>query len=195
MRYSGGFVVLLLSELFGGCTPHYEELPTFSAERKLLQVVVEMPAGTNHARHYDPTSHDFVSVRRAGLDLVVEFLPCPGNQGFIPGTRLGAAARPLSALVLAETQPASTILEVVPIGMLTLDDNGVLKPIILAVPARPSQQILPDVVTWQALISRYPGAREVIRQWFLHQGRPNEIRIASWKDEKAAEKQVKEAMN
>lgn len=185
---------MLLSGLFTSCSPQYEELPTFSAERKLLQVVVEMPAGTNHARRYDPTSHSFVPVRRAGLDLVVEFLPCPGNQGFIPGTRLGAAGRPLPALVLTEAQPAGTVLEVVPIGLLTLDDNGTLKPIVLAVPARPSQQILPEAVTWHDLVSRYPGVQEVVRQWFLHQGRPGEIRIVSWKDEKSAEQQVRDAM-
>lgn len=196
MRYSAGlFIAALLSGFFASCTPHYEDLPTFSADRKLLQVVVEMPAGTNHARHYDPTSHEFVPVRRAGLELVVEFLPCPGNQGFIPGTRLGAAARPITALVLTETQPTGTVLEVSPIGLLTLDDNGVLKPIVLAVPARPSQQILPDAASWRDLTSRYPDAQEVIRQWFLHQGRFGEIRVVSWKDEKAAERQVKEAMN
>ena len=196
LRYSACFfVAALLNGTIVSCTPQYEELPTFSAERKLLQVVVEMPAGTNHAYRYDPISHDFVPVRRAGLELVVEFLPCPGNQGFIPGTRLGAAATPLAALVLTEAQPAGTVLEVSPIGLLTLDDNGVLKPIVLAVPARPSQQILPEVATWQDLISRYPGAQEVMRQWFLHQGRPGEVRIVSWKNEKAAEQQVRDAMN
>lgn len=196
MRYCAGFIAAaLLSGLFVSCTPQYEDLPTYSAERKLLQVVVEMPAGTNYARRYDPTTHDFVPVRRAGLDLVVEFLPCPGNQGFIPGTRLGTAARPLSALVLTEAQPTGTVLEVVPVGLLTLDDNGVLKPIVIAVPARPSQQILPDVITWHDLVGRYPEAREVIRQWFLHQGRLGEIRIMSWKDEKAADQQIKDALN
>ena len=195
MRTSIGFMTVLLSSWLVGCRPHYEDLPTFSAERKLLQVVVEMPAGTNHARRYDPVTHDFVPVRRAGLDLVVEFLPCPGNLGFVPGTRLSADSRPLSALVLAETQPAGTLLEVVPVGMLTLDDNGVLLPIVLTVPARPSLQILPEVLTWHDLISRFPSAREVVRQWFLHQGRPGEIRIVSWKDEKVAEQQVKAAMN
>jgi inorganic pyrophosphatase len=178
-----------------GCQTHYEDLPTFSQERRLLQVVVEMPAGTNHAQRYDATQHQFVPERRAGLDHVVEFLPCPGNSGFIPGTA-GAppSARPLAALVLAETQPAGTVLEVLPIGLVTLDDNGLLRPIVLAVPARPSQQILPAVVTWQDLTTRYPGAREVLRQWFQHQGRPGEVRIVSWKDEKAAEQQVRKAM-
>ena len=195
MRCSASCLMTLLSGFIVSCTPQYEELPTYSTERKLLQVVVEIPAGTNRARRYDPTSHDFVPVRRAGLDLVVEFLPCPGNQGFIPGTRLGVAKTPLVALVLTEAQPAGTVLEVVPISLLTLDDNGALKPIVLAVPARPSQQILPDVTTWQDIVSRYPGAREVIRQWFLHQGRPGEIRIVSWRDEKAAAQQIRNALN
>lgn len=195
IRVHASIAAMLVGTLFASCQPQYEELPTFSAERKLLQVVVEMPAGTNHARRYDPTRHEFVPARRAGLDLVVEFLPCPGNLGFIPGTRLGVASTPLPALVLAETQPVGTVLEVIPIGLLTLDDNGVLQSVVLAVPARPSQQVLPDVITWQDLTSRYPGAREVVRQWFLHQGRPGEIRIVSWKDEHAAEQQVKAAMN
>lgn len=177
------------------CQTHYEDLPTFSQERKLLQVVVEMPAGTNHAQHYDVDRHQFVPERRAGLDHVVEFLPCPGNSGFIPGTAAGTpAGQPLAALVLAEAQPPGTVLEVLPIGLVTLDDNGTLRPIVLAVPARPSQQILPGIVTWQELTTRYAGAREVLRQWFQHQGRPGEVRIVSWKDEKAAEQQVRNAM-
>ena len=178
-----------------GCQTHYEDLPTFSQERKLLQVVVEMPAGTNHAQRYDATQRQFVPERRAGLDHVVEFLPCPGNGGFIPGTAGPTpAARPLAALVLCEAQPAGTVLEVLSIGLVTLDDNGLLRPVVLAVPARPSQQILPGVVSWQDLITRYAGAREVLRQWFQHQGRPGEVRIVSWKDEKAAEQQVRNAM-
>lgn len=193
--FIGWCIALALSSGLVGCQQHYEDLPTFSTDRKLMQVVVEMPAGTNHARRYDPTTHTFVPVRRAGLDLVVEFLPCPGNMGFVPGTQLGPAARPLPALVLTEAQPAGTVLEVLPIGLLTLDDKGDVRYLLLAVPARPSQQILPGVTTWQDLLARYPEARTVIQQWILHQGRQGEIRIVSWKNEKAAEQQVKAAMN
>ena len=185
--------------LLAACRPEYENLPTFSSERKLLQVVVEMPAGTNHPQRYDAASGQFVPERRAGLDHVVEFLPCPGNSGFIPGTTAAVGsstpALPLAALVLAEAQPTGTVLEVLPVGLVTLDDNGLLRPVVLAVPARPSQQILPAVITWQDLLTRYPGAREVLRHWFQHQGRPGEVRIVSWKNEKAAEQQVRQAMN
>jgi inorganic pyrophosphatase len=188
-------LLVLVGVVLPGCRTHYEDLPTFSAERKLLQVVVETPAGTNHAKRYDPASGEFQPARRAGLDHVVEFLPCPGNSGFVPGTRMGAEFTPLTALVLAEAQPSGTVMEVLPIGLLILDDNGTLLPVVLAVPARPSQQVLPEVTSWQDLTTRYPGAREVLRQWFQHQGRPGEVRIVSWKDEKAAEQQVRDAMS
>ncbi len=186
--------VAVLGAGLAGCQPNYADLPTFSAERKLLQVVVEVPAGTNHMQRYDPATHSFRPVRRAGLDHVVEFLPCPGNQGFVPGTSIGSTEGPLQALVLAESQPVGTVLEVVPLALLTLDDNGTLENVVLAVPARPSQRILPETTTWQDLTTRFPGAREVLRHWFQHQGRPGEIRIVGWKDEKAAEQQVQTVM-
>ncbi|MCB2407406.1 inorganic diphosphatase [Hymenobacter lucidus] len=176
------------------CQTDYTQLPTFSAERKLLQVVVEVPAGTNHAQRYDVAHKSFVPVRRAGLDHIVEFLPCPGNQGFVAGTRLASTGAPLQALILAETQPQGTVVEVLPIGLLTLDDNGVLEQVVVAVPARPSQQILPGVTSWKALLKQYPSARDMVEQWFLHQGRLGEIRLVGWKDEKAADQQVHLAM-
>lgn len=188
-------VLLALSGVLPACRPDYTDAPTFSAERKLLQVVVETPAGTNHIQHLDVASGEFRPVRRAGLDQVVEFLPSPGNGGFIPGTHSTSPETPVSALVLAETQPAGTIVEVLPLSLVTLDDNGTLRSVVLAVPARPSQQILPETVTWQALVEKYPGVREGLRQWFQHQGRAGEVRVVSWKDEKAAEQYVRNSLN
>ncbi|WP_054411393.1 inorganic diphosphatase [Hymenobacter sp. DG25A] len=187
----------MLAGLLGSassCGTDYAQLPTFSAERKLLQVVVEVPAGTNHLQYFDPATQQFRAVHRAGLEQVVEFLPCPGNQGFIPGTRPAGSELPMQALVLAETQPQGTVLEVLPLALLTIDDNGTMKNIVIATPARPSQQILPKVESWQDLTTNYPSVREMVRQWFQHQGRAGEIRIVSWKDERAAEQAVKGAM-
>ncbi|QIX60792.1 inorganic diphosphatase [Hymenobacter sp. BT18] len=186
----------LLALLTGGassCSTDYSTLPTYSAERKLLQVVVEVPAGTNHLQHYNPATRQFEAVRRAGLDQVVEFLPSPGNQGFIPSTLAAEQQTPLPALVLAEAQPAGTVVEVQALGLLTLDDGGQLRQVVLATPARPSQQILPGISTWQGLINKYPGVRTVLSQWYQHQGRPGEIRIVSWKDERAAAQAIQQA--
>ncbi|UPL48209.1 inorganic diphosphatase [Hymenobacter sublimis] len=192
---------LLLAEIgaasLAGCQTDYADLPTFSAERKLLQVVVEMPAGTSREQRYNAQTHEFQPLEQAGTDQLIEFLPVPGNLGFIPGTNVSAPGRPqetdgpVPALVLAEGQPAGTVLEVVPVALLLLDVNGALQPLVVAVPARPAQRILPDVTDWATLNRRYPGVRQSLSLWFQHRGRPGETRIAGWKDEKAAEQYIR----
>ncbi|MBG8552682.1 inorganic diphosphatase [Hymenobacter sp. BT594] len=191
-RVTSALLALLLSGA-SGCGTDYGSLPTYSAERRLLQMVVEVPAGTNHLQAYNPETSKFEPVQRAGLAQVVDYLPCPGNQGFIPGTQAGESGAPLPTLVLAETQPPGTVLEVLPLSLLTLDDAGQFRQIVLTVPARPSQQILPGITTWQALLDKYSGIRTTIGQWYQHQGRPGEIRIVSWKDEQAAEQAIRQA--
>ncbi|RSK35464.1 inorganic diphosphatase [Hymenobacter metallilatus] len=186
------FPALLLPGLLSGCHTNYAELPTFSAERKLLQVVVAMPAGTNHEQHYNPATHTFERQQEAGTEEVIEFLPVPGNLGFVPGTRvatgMGGAEAPLAALVLAETQPAGTVVEVTPLALLTLDVKGALQTVLLAVPARPAQRTLPDATDWATLNQHYPGVRPSLSLWFQHRYRPAETRIVGWKNEKEAEK-------
>ncbi|TGD79021.1 inorganic diphosphatase [Hymenobacter wooponensis] len=197
MRASGLVIGFLLGGLglLVSCQTDYADLPTYSKERRLLQVVVETPAGTNHEQHFDPETHKFQPMRQAGVERVVEFLPFPGNYGFIPGTRSAEASastfQPLQALVLAETQPAGTILEVMPIGLVLLDVDGALEQVILAVPARPGQRILPDVTDWTTLQRRYPAVRQALGVWFQHRSPSNAVRIAGWKDEKFAEQQIK----
>ncbi|GAB3235316.1 hypothetical protein GCM10027346_24900 [Hymenobacter seoulensis] len=195
-------VPLLLLGLVSGltaCQTDYADLPTFSAEHKLLQVVVEMPAGTNVEQRYAPENKQFQPLQEAGANQLVEFLPAPGNLGFIPGTQAPAAGTtagggPLPALVLSETQPAGTVQEVVPISLLLLDISGTLQQVVVAVPARPAQRILPDATDWATLTQRYPAVRAGLSLWFRHRIRPNETRIVGWKDEKVAEQYIRKHM-
>ena len=184
---------LIISLSIVSCQTDYAELPTFSAERKLLQTVIEIPAGTNLERRYDPATLEFVPQKRAGKDRILEFLPYPGNYGFVPGTSTTAGG-PLHALVLAESQPVGTVLEVLPIGLLLLDNAGALERVVLAVPARPSQQILPGTSTWADFTRRHPAAQQILRLWFQQRGAPGTIRIMGWKDEQAALDYVRSVM-
>ncbi|NVO29967.1 inorganic diphosphatase [Hymenobacter lapidiphilus] len=190
MRLSLSIFCLLLT----GCGPQYADIPTFSADRKLLQVVVETPAGTNHEQRYNPTTNAFEPLRLAGLAAVVEFLPAPGNLGFIPGTSSPDAAKgqPLPALLLAESQPIGTVLEVLPVAVLTLDMDGLLRPVVVAVPARPSQRILPQATDWASLQRTHPSVRPFLDLWFRNRA-PN-TRIVGWKDEKAASQLIRQWM-
>ncbi|SNC75068.1 inorganic pyrophosphatase [Hymenobacter gelipurpurascens] len=202
MRVSNLLLASLLSGLglLASCRTDYTDLPTFSKERHLLQMVVEVPAGTNHEQRYSPATHSFQPLQQAGVERMVEFLPFPGNYGFIPGTRVAtagvniAADQPLPVLVLAESEAAGTVTEVLPLAMLLLDIDGTLEQIVVAVPARPGQRILPDVTDWATLRRRYPAVRQSLGLWFQHRNLPKPVRIAGWKDEKYAEQQIRAQM-
>ncbi|WP_165822127.1 inorganic diphosphatase [Hymenobacter edaphi] len=189
-------MLLLAAGLVVGCQSRFNELPTYSDERHLLQVVVETPAGTNRVLHYDAASNDFKPEQRAGVDRLINFLPYPANAGFVPSTKLPASPRhptgqALPALVLAESLPAGTVLEVLPVGLVTLDRAGELEPVVLAVPARPSQRILP-VTSWRELRQQYPAAQEVLRLWLLRSAEHGEVRVVGWRDEQTAEQQIRQ---
>lgn len=198
MRAALFVLTVLVTSIAAGCRRNYAELPAFSAERRLLQVVVEMPAGTNHEQRYNSATRQFEPLQLAGSDQVVEFLPAPGNLGFIPGTRLTTAGStlategPVPALVLAEAQPAGSVLETVPVALLLLDVGGTLQQLVVAVPARPAQRTLPDATDWASLNQHYPGLRQSLNLWFQHRTRPAETRIAGWKGEKAADQYIRQ---
>lgn len=155
---------------------------------------------TTLERRYNPETNQFDPVQRAGLEQRVEFLPFPGNLGFIPGTRLPVSiaypeARPLPALVLAETQPPGTVQEVVPVALPLLDVNGSLEHLVVAVPARPAQRILPEATNLSTLTGQYPGVRSSLNIWFQHRRTAGPVRIAGWKDERYAEQYIRARMN
>ena len=182
--------------LLAGCGTNYAELPTYSVDHHLVQAVVEVPAGTNHVQQYDPATRQFQRTQHAGIDQLVEFLPYPGNFGFIPGTHTTASPRypagqPLPVLILSESQVAGTVLEITPIGVVLLDEDDLLRQVVLAVPARPGQRILPGVATWATLRRDYPTVRATLGDWLQHRG--GNVRLVGWKDEIFAQQQIKEA--
>ncbi|QHJ09205.1 inorganic diphosphatase [Hymenobacter busanensis] len=176
------------------CQPHYEDLPTFSDDRHLLQVVVETPAGSNHELRYSLRTREFSPVLRAGTARVVQFLPYPTNVGFIPSTQMPATgqrpAAPQTALVLTESVEPGTVLEVLPVAMLLLDNAGEMESVVVTVPARPSQQVLP-VSSWQELKAQYPAVPELLRLWYQNHAGRGQVRVVGWRDENAALQHVR----
>ena len=55
-----------------------------STDGDALNVVVEIPAGTNHKLEYHPGQGYVNDTLEGGADRVINFLPYPGNYGFVP---------------------------------------------------------------------------------------------------------------
>ena len=184
-----------INNLLFGCQTNLRQLPTFS-DNKQLQAVVVTPAGSNQVQEYNAQQKEFKPALHAGLPQRINFLPLPGNLGFIPSTRSGSSDDPgnaLEVLVLAESTPAGTVQEVIPIATILLDMAGEMQYMVVAVPARPSMRYL-DATDLASFTRDFPVARQMVHAWFLHYLPNKQVRIAGWKDEKFTEMLIRKQM-
>ena len=185
LRYT---IFLLSILLLTGCKTDYANLPTYTGTRQ-LQAVIEVPAGNHEQVKYDRSTQEFVSVKSAGREKKVEFLPYPGNYGFIPSTEIDKNGDGLPILVLSERAEAGTVMEVVALAILQLETNGEIKPIVIAVPARPSERTI-DATTLTTFARKYPAAQTILREWFLNSNRTDDTKFVAWRNERFADKEI-----
>lgn len=144
--------VILFATLFVACSvaPEAEQvtgmstLDLLTAEPRpgILTAVIEIPAGTVEKREYDPLSNSFPIKLRNGQPRLIRFLPYPANYGFIPGTVMnleeGGDGDAVDVFVLCGALPSGTVLEVEPIGIIELLDEGERDDKLIALPLDPT---------------------------------------------------------
>ncbi|WP_066833689.1 inorganic diphosphatase [Rufibacter ruber] len=185
--------VLLCLTAFG-CKKNLRELPALT-QTKHWQAVIETPAGSSHPLVYAAEQKEFVPQTEAGQPRQLEFLPYPANHGFIPSTLVDSAqgrpAAPLPVLVISEKLEPGTVLEILPVGVMILDRDGELHHLIIAVPARPSEQtISPN--SYSDFSARYPAVKSILQQWYLNENPRRPTRLSGWKDEQFAERLIQQ---
>lgn len=169
------------------------DIATFTTD-SLVNVVIEIPAGTCLKTEYDKSKNEF-SVERLkdGTLRSVQFLPYPGNYGFIPSTEmrldLGGDGDALDVLVLAEALPKGQVLETIPIALLKLKDNEELDYKIIAVPKEPKLQII-NCTSYACLQQNYSAIISIIELWFTHYKGTNKIVVIGWDTEESANQEI-----
>jgi len=170
----------------------YYQLPTYS-ETNHIQAVIEIPAGTNHKIEYDQVSQKFLTDSVEGKKRIIDFLPYPGNYGFIPSTysdpKLGGDGDALDVLVIAESVPTGTILEIIPIAMIEFLDNGESDNKIIAIPAEESKRII-KARNFDEFHNQYPEARKMISNWFQAYDVKDEVQLKRWTGETSAKEEI-----
>lgn len=200
MRYF--FIISLLLVLFSGCQPKdarnldqpSDPYGVASQAGDALNVIVEIPAGTNYKVEYKATigfSNDTLS---GGRERIINFLPYPGNYGFVPSTMMdkdrGGDGDPLDVLVLCESVPTGTLLATKPIGALLLRDRGEIDTKIIAVPADSSLRVF-DVEDFLTFALEQDAARTIIETWFLNYKGAKQTELIRWEDEAYAWREVR----
>lgn len=166
----------------------FAELSSF-ARPGVLNAVIEISAGTSMKHAYDPRIGDIVPVLSDGKPRRIEFLPYPGNYGFIPSTLMdvarGGDGNALDVLVLSDYVPLGTLMEVVPVAVLKLLDAGLRDDKLITVPADPALRLF-EVNDLADLRARHPRVLSLIEEWFTHYDAVQPARALGWEDKAAA---------
>jgi len=159
-----------------------------------INAVIEIPAGSNHKIEYNKSTRQFENDQIDGKDRIIDFLPYPGNYGFIPGTYMdpekGGDGDAVDVLVLAERMEMGSALEVIPIAALLLKDGEELDTKIIAVPADSTKRII-QATNFQDFAIKYSSAQNIIEQWFANYKGLGKIELIGWRNEHVAEGEVK----
>jgi len=158
-----------------------------------LQIVVAIPAGTNKKVEYDYISNTFPVDIKDGEERVINFLPYPGNYGFIPSTMMersrGGDGDALDVLVLSQHLPVRTLVEVIPIAVLHLIDNGEVDSKIIAVPFNRIHQVV-KATSYSQLHSKYPNVQRLIELWFTFYKGADVMEFIGWGNEVSARAEI-----
>jgi len=162
---------------------------SWEGEQGGVQAVVEIPSGTNLKLEYNSESGRIEPDQEEGADRYINFLPYPGNYGFIPGTYMdpdrGGDGDALDVLILGQSVASGTVLEFIPIGLLKLRDAGAVDTKVIGVPLAEEQRVM-DISSFQDLLIHYDSARRIIEEWFLHYKGYGVMDVEGWEDEAVA---------
>ena len=163
---------------------------TSTSEDGSLFAIIEIPAGTNKKLEYNKDSGIIqMDTLKGGKDRIIDFLPYPGNYGYLPSTMMdkdkGGDGDALDVLVLGEYQESGTKLEIIPIAILLLKDKGEEDSKIIAVPAKKDLQVM-KLKDFATFITEYNAAQTIIQEWFLNYKGFGTMEMLGWRDEKFA---------
>lgn len=149
-----------------GSTHFIDDFPA-RAEGELVNVVVEIPAGTDAKWEVTKPDGELRWQIKDGAPRVVKYLGYPGNYGMIPRTLLpkdqGGDGDPLDILVLGSSQPRGSVVPVRIIGVLELLDGGEQDDKLLGVV---QGSPLGEVGSLAELDAEFPGVSSIVRTWF-----------------------------
>lgn len=173
----------------------WKDDPTYN-KAGLVNVVVEIPAGTNDKWEVSKPEGKLFWDQKNGKNRVVNFLPYLGNYGMIPQTilpkKMGGDGDPLDILVLGQTVKRGSLVAARVIGLMSMKDGGEIDDKVLAVdPKGP----LGHIKSVGDLKKHHPNVVKIISIWFGSYKGPRKMKVSGVQDKAAADKMIKMSHN
>ena len=186
------FGILII--LFSSCKSEIDYLTEdYKSENGHYRAVIEIPSGTNLKVEFNKVDKVFKPDIRDGKERSINFLPYPGNYGFIPSTysdpEKGGDGDPLDVIILSSALKSGDIIEFIPVAMLKLIDEGEKDYKIVGIPADEKDRIL-NTSDFATFNSKYSAAKEILELWFTSYDPGNDTRIEGWGSEKEATEEI-----
>ena len=135
----------------------------FKAPDGLYNFYIEIPGGTKEKWEVDKKTGVLKKDQKNGKDRVVNFLPYPGNYGFIPQT-LSGDGDPIDLIDLDESLGRGTIKRISVIGAMYFEDNNEIDYKFVGVSREGTFKHLDSI---EDLFFEKPSVLEIIKLWFL----------------------------
>lgn len=173
---------------------YLHDIAAFTAD-SLIQVVIEIPAGTNQKWEVNKETGQIEwEMFTPDSMRIIDYLAYPANYGFVPQTLLskdqGGDGDPVDVFVLGPSITREQIVSVKIVGIIHMLDENESDSKLLAVSADHKGL---NAQTFEMLVNNYPGVLEILQIWLSHYKGSGRIEILSVQDEKHATRYLRDA--
>ena len=136
-----------------------------------LRFRIEIPAGTKQKWKFNDKTGEIEKDYKDGKERIIQFLPYPGNYGFIPET-LAGDGDPIDVIDLDEAEKRGELKEVRIIGALDFEDKK--EEDIKFVGVSPNGTFR-HIQSIEQLLLEKPAVLEILKSWFLNYKKPGKM--------------------
>lgn len=175
-------IVYLDSMTIQGEKSYLNGYTTFFSD-SMVNVIVEIPAGTLQKWEVDKTTGNLAWQLTKGKPRIVKYLSYPANYGMIPGTlqdsEKGGDGDPLDVIILGEAIERGKVVGCHIIGVLELIDKNERDDKVIAVPVTGP---FSEVRNLTDLENNFPGSVLILETWFKNYKGAGKIEISNTGD-------------
>ena len=136
-----------------------------------LRFRIEIPAGTKQKWEFNDETGEMEKDYKDGKERIIQFLPYPGNYGFIPET-LAGDDDPIDVIDLDEAEERGELKEVSIIGALNFEDKK--EEDIKFIGVSPNGTF-GHIQSIEQLLMEKPAVLEIMKSWFLNYKKPGKM--------------------
>jgi len=168
MKFDLFFIPLVLFSISEAKQTDNSDL--LSSEDK-LRFRVEIPAGTKQKWEFNDKTGEIEKDYKDGKERIIQFLPYPGNYGFIPET-LAGDGDPIDVIDLDKAGERGDLKEVRIIGALNFEDKQ--EEDIKFIGVSPTDTF-GHIQSIEQLLLEKPAVLEILKSWFLNYKKPGKM--------------------